>query len=329
MKFERLLELVGDEPVFETSLFLAGEVDPHIVRLQLTRWTKSGRIYQLRRSLYAIAPPHQKVKPHPFLIANRLQRASYISQQSALAFYGLIPDTVHVTLSVSAGRRERLETPLGSFEFRHIKPQLLRGYRMVDLGRTQPVQQALVATPRPSSTWSIYNQVAIHPHTCELRLQNLDQLNLDDLHRQSELSPHPGSSAVDAIVRLAQSSSGVSSIMKDYLAELVRQAPTPTQGRNLAREYLQARILAALQRAGAMIPLAFHGGTALRFLYAHGRYSEDLDFALEGDRQHYDFRSYLQSILDELMPEGYSIELKVNDRKTIHSAYLTLSWFAV
>jgi len=110
--------------------------------------------------------------------------------------------------------------------------------------------------------------------------------------------------------------------MKDYLAELVSQAPTPTQGRNLAREYLQARILAALQRAGAMIPLAFHGGTALRFLYAHGRYSEDLDFALEGDRQHYDFRSYLQSIRAELTPEGYSIELKVNDLKTIHSAFV-------
>jgi hypothetical protein len=110
--------------------------------------------------------------------------------------------------------------------------------------------------------------------------------------------------------------------MKDYLIEIVRQAPTPMDGRNLAREYLQARILAALQRAGAMIPLAFHGGTALRFLYAHGRYSEDLDFALEGNRQSYDFRGYLQAIRAELTPEGYSIELKVNDRKTVHSAFV-------
>jgi len=110
--------------------------------------------------------------------------------------------------------------------------------------------------------------------------------------------------------------------MKEYLAELVHQAPTPAQGRNLAREYLQARILAALQRAGAMIPLAFHGGTALRFLYAHGRYSEDLDFALEGDRQRYDFRGYLQSIRSELGPEGYTVELKVNDRKPVHSAFV-------
>jgi predicted nucleotidyltransferase component of viral defense system len=69
--------------------------------------------------------------------------------------------------------------------------------------------------------------------------------------------------------------------MKEYLIEQVRSSPTPLQARNVVREYLQARLLGALQRAGAMLPLAFHGGTALRFLYATSRYSEDLDFALE------------------------------------------------
>jgi hypothetical protein len=47
--------------------------------------------------------------------------------------------------------------------------------------------------------------------------------------------------------------------MKAHLAELVRASPTPAHGRNVAREYLQARILGSLQRTGAMIPLAFHG----------------------------------------------------------------------
>jgi predicted nucleotidyltransferase component of viral defense system len=109
---------------------------------------------------------------------------------------------------------------------------------------------------------------------------------------------------------------------------LVRQTATPAQarnlasGRNLAREYLQARILAALQRAGAMIQLAFHGGTALRFLYAHGRNSEDLEFALEGNRKNYGFRGYLQAIRSELAPEGYPVELKVSDHKAVHSAFV-------
>lgn len=110
--------------------------------------------------------------------------------------------------------------------------------------------------------------------------------------------------------------------MKAYLAELVRAAPTPAHGRNLAREYLQARILGALQRAGAMIPLAFHDGTALRFLYGSPRYSEDLDFALERAGERYDFRAYLGAIRSEFEAEGYVVTLKVSDRKTVHSAFI-------
>jgi hypothetical protein len=110
--------------------------------------------------------------------------------------------------------------------------------------------------------------------------------------------------------------------MKEYLANLVKQTSSSLEGKNIAREYLQARILGSLQRSGAMIPLAFHGGTALRFLYSHGRYSEDLDFALEGDRQNYDFRGYLQAIRSDLSPEGYQIEIKVNDQKIVNSAFI-------
>ena len=110
--------------------------------------------------------------------------------------------------------------------------------------------------------------------------------------------------------------------MKEYLAELVRTAPTPAQARNVAREYLQARILGCLQRAGAMVPLAFHGGTALHFLYASPRYSEDLDFALEQARPQYDLRAYLRAIRQDLGAEGYGVELKVNDRKVVHSAFV-------
>ena len=98
--------------------------------------------------------------------------------------------------------------------------------------------------------------------------------------------------------------------------------PTPAHGRNASREYLQARILGALQRAGAMIPLAFHGGTALRFLYSSQRYSEDLDFALEQAKDQYDFRAYLKAIRSVLTAEGYAVELKVSDQKVVHSAFV-------
>lgn len=106
--------------------------------------------------------------------------------------------------------------------------------------------------------------------------------------------------------------------MKDYLAARLPN----THQRNFVREYLQARILGCWQRIGAMIPLAFHGGTALRFLYGIPRYSEDLDFALERPGPAYDFRAYLKAIRSELAAEGYDIQLKVNDRKVVHSAFI-------
>lgn len=86
MEFERLMEIVGDQPVFESSLLLPGDVDRANVQRGLSRWTKEGRLYQLRRGLYALAPPYQKVKAHPFLVANRMVQPSYVSLQSALAY---------------------------------------------------------------------------------------------------------------------------------------------------------------------------------------------------------------------------------------------------
>ncbi len=113
--------------------------------------------------------------------------------------------------------------------------------------------------------------------------------------------------------------------MKEYLKTLIQSSSSPVEARNLSREYLQALILQSLQRTGAMTAIAFHGGTALRFLYSLPRYSEDLDFALERNSELYDFRSYLQTIRKDLEAEDYKITLKVNDQKTVHSAFIRFS----
>jgi len=207
MEFNRLLTLLEDVPVFESSLLLAGDVRPESVRLQLARWNRSGKIIQLRRGLYAIAPPYRKTKPHPFAVANLLQHASYVSLQSALAFHGLIPDAVQVTLSAAAGRPERLETPLGIFEFRHIKPEYLHGYRMTRLESSQPGQPALVATPEKALLDLVYLQPGGDTlnYLMELRLQNLDRLDLDELRRQAGIFHSPKlHRAAQVIARLAQ-----------------------------------------------------------------------------------------------------------------------------
>ena len=141
MRFREMLAVVGDEPLFETGLLLAGDVDPNNVRRQISRWTAAGKLHQLRRGLYALAPPYQKTRPHPFLIANRLVRASYVSLQAALAHYGLIPEHVPVVTNVTTARPVEYETPLGHYAFRHVKQSLFYGYRWAEVGNGQSAQR--------------------------------------------------------------------------------------------------------------------------------------------------------------------------------------------
>ncbi len=207
MEFEKLLEIVGDEPVFETGLLLAGDVNPAHIRRQLSRWVKTGRIYQLRRGLYTLAPPFQKVVPHPFLVANRLVRGSYVSLQSALAFYGLIPEYVPMTTSVTVARPDRWTTPLGTYEFRHIKTPFLFGYRQENVSSHQ---QALVAAPEKALLDLIYLEPGsdTEDYLRELRLQHLDQFDVDRLRQYARRTESPKlNRMVDIVTQLAAAES--------------------------------------------------------------------------------------------------------------------------
>lgn len=110
--------------------------------------------------------------------------------------------------------------------------------------------------------------------------------------------------------------------MKAYLRALIAPAQTNLVAIHLVREYLQARCLQSLQRAGAMQTLAFHGGTSLRFLYDIPRYSEDLDFALELHPETYHFRAYLQQIVNDFSAEAYVVDVKINEKKAVHKAFV-------
>jgi predicted transcriptional regulator of viral defense system len=204
VKFEQLIEIIGEEAAFETGLLLAGDVDPADVQRQLSRWVKAGRLYQLRRGLYSLAPPYQKVRPHPFLIANRLVQGSYVSLQSALAHYGLIPEYVPVTTSVTSGRPGRWHTSLGSYEFRHVQANLLRGFHRVPLGGEQ---EAFVATPEKALLDLVYLEPAgdSPEYLGELRLQHLDSLSLGELGRQAEAFGKPKlTRAAELVSKLAK-----------------------------------------------------------------------------------------------------------------------------
>lgn len=190
VRFEDLLSVVGEEPLFESGLLLAGDVDPADVRRQLSRWVRAGRLYQLRRGLYALAPPFQKVRADPFLVANRLVPGSYVSLQSALAHYGLIPEAVPVTTSVTSGRPGEWTTPLGTYACRHLRSELLFGFRRTLLAGGQ---EALLATPEKALLDLVYLEPDgdTREYLAELRLQNMEGLDPAELRRLGEAFGKP------------------------------------------------------------------------------------------------------------------------------------------
>jgi len=180
MKWEELLHIVGKEPVFHSSLLKTGPVDPVDLGRQLSRWVQSGKLIQIRRGLYTLSEKYRKTTPHPFYTANRLKKGSYVSLQSALQHYGLIPEYVPNIVSVTTGRPETLSTPLGTFIFKHIKPELLFGYSSEDMGEGQ---KALIAQPEKGLLDLLYLTPASDnlDYLHSLRLQNVDIVNLDRL----------------------------------------------------------------------------------------------------------------------------------------------------
>ncbi|MFT5608664.1 MAG: putative transcriptional regulator of viral defense system [Gammaproteobacteria bacterium] len=73
----------------------------------VNRALKAGELVRIQRGVYALADDFRQNSLHPFYIANTLHSGSYVSMESALAYYGWIPEAVYVTTNVIRGRRSK------------------------------------------------------------------------------------------------------------------------------------------------------------------------------------------------------------------------------
>lgn len=89
-------------------------------RLFVHRAVRAGELLRLRPGLHVLAPEFRKSQAHPFALAALLHGPSHVSLESALAWHGLIPETVYQVASVTAARSRTFTTPLGVFTFRRV-----------------------------------------------------------------------------------------------------------------------------------------------------------------------------------------------------------------
>jgi predicted transcriptional regulator of viral defense system len=185
MKFDHLLQLIGDLPWFDfaTVLQLSGESRQNL-RVRLYEWRKAGKLLSLRRGMYALAEPYRRVAAHPALLSNQLYTPSYISMHWALSFYGLIPEKTVVYTAVTPRVPRTFENDFGVYRYSNLKQKFFFGYRAVDMGG----ENVFVAAPEKAllDLWHLRSGVWDTDRMTEMRFQNFDVVSTGRLRDFAE-----------------------------------------------------------------------------------------------------------------------------------------------
>ena len=78
---------------------------------------RSGDLIRLKKGLFVVSPEVSNNVLSRELVANHLYGPSYVSLESALSFYGMIPEKVYAVRSVTPRLSKKYTTSLGNFEY--------------------------------------------------------------------------------------------------------------------------------------------------------------------------------------------------------------------
>ena len=190
MKWDEFLKQVRHLPVIESEMLLTGTADPSAISVQLVRWARAGKLVQVKRGVYILSDIYRKTDIYETHLASILIKPSYISLEKALEFHGLIPEGVPVYTSVTTKRPGRLITPVGIFDYRHLKPSLFWGYQSVSLRQ----QTGFIAHPEKALLDFFYiKKIKVTPESLkEMRLQNWEIINHQTLITYANRFQKPG-----------------------------------------------------------------------------------------------------------------------------------------
>jgi predicted transcriptional regulator of viral defense system len=129
MQFREFEYRIRDLPAF--NLNDARKLDPDFHRQQLNYWLNHGYIKSLAGGYYILAD-RAIDESFLFMAANKIYEPSYVSLESALAYYQVIPESVLGVTSISSRKTKQFESIWGVFSYRSVKPQYMIGYRVMN-----------------------------------------------------------------------------------------------------------------------------------------------------------------------------------------------------
>jgi hypothetical protein len=105
---------------------------------KINELVKSNELVLLKRGVYVAGKANKLDKPSPFLLANHLLGPSYVSLESALSYWGLIPEAVYETTSVTTQKSKIFNTQAGRFSYTNVPlPYYSFGIKNIVITKTQ------------------------------------------------------------------------------------------------------------------------------------------------------------------------------------------------
>jgi hypothetical protein len=102
----------------------------------------------VKRGVFIPGPALKIEGPENFLLANHLWGPSYISSDSALSYWGLIPERVYEICSMSMKVSKTYKTPVGRFRYYHLPlPYYAFGQQQIQIAAKQGI---LMGSPEKS-----------------------------------------------------------------------------------------------------------------------------------------------------------------------------------
>jgi len=128
MKYLEFEKALKPYPVFSIKDII--KRFPDFDNRRLVEWQQKGYLIKVRRGYYCFGE-RKKGEHFLYVAANKIYSPSYISMESALAYYNLIPEGVFMTTSITTKNTAGYDTAIGNFEYKHLKPLLFFGYKLL------------------------------------------------------------------------------------------------------------------------------------------------------------------------------------------------------
>jgi len=133
MNYLEFRKKIKDFPLVKTNelkVILGDEYNKSFLN-NLLNWEKAGYLIKIRKGLYF--PSDLAELTNPIAVATKIYYPSYVSLETALSYYGIIPEAVFTTTSVTTRKTKTFKNDVfGTFSYQKIKKEAYGGFNVLE-----------------------------------------------------------------------------------------------------------------------------------------------------------------------------------------------------